>query len=471
MKMSDANAIMEMIKENDVSYVDLRFTDPRGKMQHVTQHIDTIDPETLAEGFMFDGSSIAGWKAINESDMKLMPDLSRAYIDPFFAQPTVALFCDVLDPMTDEAYERDPRGTAKAALAHMNAAGFADTAFFGPEAEFFIFEDVKIDVSMNRAMYQVDSVEGPYNSARSYEEGNTGHRPGVKGGYFPVPPVDSGQDIRSEMVSVMADMGVPVEKHHHEVAPSQHELGMKFGTLIETADNMQLYKYTVHQVAHAYGLSATFLPKPIAGDNGSGMHVHMSLWADGKPLFAGNGYADLSEQALHYIGGIIKHAKALNAFTNPSTNSYKRLIPGYEAPVLLAYSARNRSASCRIPFVSSPNGKRVEVRFPDATANPYLSFSAMLMAGLDGIRNKIHPGDAMDKDLYDLPAEELAQIPTVCGSLREALDCLNADRAFLTEGNVFTDDQIDAYIALKMEEVVALEHAPHPIEFQMYYSY
>ena len=469
--MSDANAIMEMIKENDVSYVDLRFTDPRGKMQHVTQHIDTIDPETLAEGFMFDGSSIAGWKAINESDMKLMPDLSRAYIDPFFAQPTVALFCDVLDPMTDEAYERDPRGTAKAALAHMNAAGFADTAFFGPEAEFFIFEDVKIDVSMNRAMYQVDSVEGPYNSARSYEEGNTGHRPGVKGGYFPVPPVDSGQDIRSEMVSVMADMGVPVEKHHHEVAPSQHELGMKFGTLIETADNMQLYKYTVHQVAHAYGLSATFLPKPIAGDNGSGMHVHMSLWADGKPLFAGNGYADLSEQALHYIGGIIKHAKALNAFTNPSTNSYKRLIPGYEAPVLLAYSARNRSASCRIPFVSSPNGKRVEVRFPDATANPYLSFSAMLMAGLDGIRNKIHPGDAMDKDLYDLPAEELAQIPTVCGSLREALDCLNADRAFLTEGNVFTDDQIDAYIALKMEEVVALEHAPHPIEFQMYYSY
>ena len=469
--MSDANAIMEMIKENDVSYVDLRFTDPRGKMQHVTQHIDTIDPETLAEGFMFDGSSIAGWKAINESDMKLMPDLSRAYIDPFFAQPTVALFCDVLDPMTDQAYERDPRGTAKAALAHMNAAGFADTAFFGPEAEFFIFEDVKIDVSMNRAMYQVDSVEGPYNSARSYEEGNTGHRPGVKGGYFPVPPVDSGQDIRSEMVSVMADMGVPVEKHHHEVAPSQHELGMKFGTLIETADNMQLYKYTVHQVAHAYGLSATFLPKPIAGDNGSGMHVHMSLWADGKPLFAGNGYADLSEQALYYIGGIIKHAKALNAFTNPSTNSYKRLIPGYEAPVLLAYSARNRSASCRIPFVSSPNGKRVEVRFPDATANPYLSFSAMLMAGLDGIRNKIHPGDAMDKDLYDLPAEELAQIPTVCGSLREALDCLNADRAFLTEGNVFTDDQIDAYIALKMEEVVALEHAPHPIEFQMYYSY
>ncbi len=469
--MSDAKTIMEMIKENDVSYVDLRFTDPRGKMQHVTQHIDTIDKETLAEGFMFDGSSIAGWKAINESDMKLMPDLSRAYVDPFFSQTTVAVFCDVLDPITGEPYERDPRGTAKAALAHMQAAGIADTAYFGPEAEFFIFEDVKVDVSMNRSMFQVDSVEGPYNSAREYEEGNMGHRPGVKGGYFPVPPVDSGQDIRSEMLSVMADMGVPVEKHHHEVAPSQHELGMKFGTLLETADNMQLYKYSVHQVAHAYGLSATFLPKPIAGDNGSGMHVHQSLWLGGKPLFAGNGYADLSEAALHYIGGIIKHAKALNAFTNPSTNSYKRLIPGFEAPVLLAYSARNRSASCRIPFVASPNGKRVEVRFPDATANPYLAFSAMLMAGLDGIRNKIHPGDAMDKDLYDLPAEELAQIPTVCGSLREALDSLNTDRAFLTEGNVFTDDQIDAYIELKMEEVITLEHAPHPVEFQMYYSY
>ena len=420
---------------------------------------------------MFDGSSIAGWKAINESDMKLMPDLSRAYVDPFFSQTTLAVFCDVLDPITGEPYERDPRGTAKAALAHMQAAGIADTAYFGPEAEFFIFEDVKVDVSMNRSMFQVDSVEGPYNSAREYEEGNMGHRPGVKGGYFPVPPIDSGQDIRSEMLSVMADMGVPVEKHHHEVAPSQHELGMKFGTLLETADNMQLYKYSVHQVAHAYGLSATFLPKPIAGDNGSGMHVHQSLWAGGKPLFAGNGYADLSEAALHYIGGIIKHAKALNAFTNPSTNSYKRLIPGFEAPVLLAYSARNRSASCRIPFVASPNGKRVEVRFPDATANPYLAFSAMLMAGLDGIRNKIHPGDAMDKDLYDLPAEELAQIPTVCGSLREALDSLNTDRAFLTEGNVFTDDQIDAYIELKMEEVITLEHAPHPVEFQMYYSY
>jgi glutamine synthetase len=327
-----------------------------------------------------------------------------------------------------------------------------------------------MEVSMNRGYYEVDSSEGPYNSAKNYDEGNLGHRPGIKGGYFPVPPIDSGQDVRSEMLSVMADMGVPVEKHHHEVAPSQHELGMKFGELIETADNLQLYKYSVQQVANAYGLSATFMPKPIAGDNGSGMHVHQSLWTDGKPLFAGNSYADLSESALFYIGGIIKHAKALNALTNPSTNSYKRLIPGGEAPVLLAYSARNRSASCRIPFVSSPNGKRVEVRFPDAMANPYLAFSAMLMAGLDGIKNRIHPGDAMDKDLYDLPAEELEQIPTVCGSLREALESLDSDRTFLTDGDVFTDEQIDGYIELKMEDVINLEHTPSPIEFKMYYS-
>ena len=463
--------VLKFIKDKEVEFVDLRFTDPRGKLQHLTMDASIVDEDMLKDGVFFDGSSIAGWKAINESDMTLMPDLYRAYIDPFFAQPTVALFCDVLEPSTGEAYSRDPRGTAKAALAHMQSLGVGDTAYFGPEAEFFIFEDVKIDVSMNRAMYAVDSVEGPYNSAKKYEEGNLGHRPGVKGGYFPVPPVDSGQDIRSEMLSVMADMGVPVEKHHHEVAPSQHELGMKFGTLIETADNLQLYKYAVHQVANAYGVSATFMPKPIAGDNGSGMHVHQSIWSNGKPLFAGNQYADLSENALFYIGGIIKHAKSLNAFTNPSTNSYKRLIPGYEAPVLLAYSSRNRSASCRIPHVNSPNGKRVEVRFPDATANPYLAFSAMLMAGLDGIQNKIHPGDAMDKDLYDLPPEELSQIPTVCGSLREALGSLDKDRSYLTQGNVFTDEQIDAYIDLKMEDVIRLEHTPHPVEFDIYYSY
>ena len=465
--MSDAKKIMEMIKEHDITYVDLRFTDPRGKMQHVTQHIDTIDEETLAEGFMFDGSSIAGWKAINESDMTLMPDLYRAYVDPFFAQPTLALFCDVMEPSTLEAYSRDPRGTAKAALAHMESLGIGAYSFW--TGRVFIFEDVKIDVSMNRAMYTLDSVEGPYNSARKYDEGNLGHRPGVKGGYFPVPPVDSGQDIRSEMLSVMSDMGVPVEKHHHEVAPSQHELGMKFGTLIETADNLQLYKYTVHQVAHAYGVSATFMPKPIAGDNGSGMHVHQSIWSKGKPLFAGNQYADLSEDALYYIGGIIKHAKSLNVYQSIN-KQLQKIDPRLRGSRPAAYSSRNRSASCRI-HVNSPAGKRVEVRFPDATANPYLAFSAMLMAGLDGIRNKIHPGDAMDKDLYDLPPEELAQIPTVCGSLREALDALREDRAYLTQGNVFTDDQLDAYIDLKMEDVIRLEHTPHPVEFDIYYSY
>ena len=468
--MSDAKTIMDYIKENEIQYVNLRFTDPRGKLQHLTQHIDTVDEEALAEGFMFDGSSIGGWKAINESDMNLMPDLSRFFEDPFFTHPTLVLFCDVLDPTTMQPYERDPRSTAKAALAHMASAGIADTAFFGPEAEFFLFDDVKIEIGMNVGLYKVDSMEGPYNSARDYEEGNMGHRPGVKGGYFPVPPVDSAQDIRSEMLSMMSAVGIPVEKHHHEVAPGQHELGMKFGTLLETADNMQLYKYCVHQTAHAYGLSATFMPKPITGDNGSGMHVHQSLWKDNAPLFAGNGYADLSEMALFYIGGIIKHARSLNAFSNPTTNSYKRLVPGFEAPVLLAYSSRNRSASCRIPFVNNPKGKRVEVRFSDAMANPYLTYSAMLMAGLDGIRNKIHPGEAMDKDLYDLPPEELKDIPTVCGSLREALDSLDADRDYLTSGDVFTDDQIDAYIALKMEDVVAFEQTPHPLEFQKYYS-
>ena len=461
---------MEMIKENDITFVDLRFTDPRGKMQHVTQHIDTIDEESLAEGFMFDGSSIAGWKAINESDMTLMPDLYRAYVDPFFAQPTLAVFCDVLEPSTGEAYSRDPRSTAKAALAHMEAAGLGDTAFFGPEAEFFIFEDVKIDVSMNRAMYAVDSVEGPYNSARDYEEGNLGHRPGVKGGYFPVPPVDSCHDLRGEMVSVMQEMGLTMDKHHHEVAASQHELGMAFDTLVRAADNVQIYKYCTQMVANTYGKTATFMPKPVAGDNGTGMHTHQSIWKDGQPTFAGSGYADLSETCLYYIGGIIKHAKALNAFTNPSTNSYKRLIPGFEAPVLLAYSARNRSASCRIPYSGSPKGKRVEIRFPDATANPYLAFSAMMLAGLDGIQNKIHPGDAMDKDLYDLPAEEAKDIPTVAHTLTMALDALEADHEFLTQGDVFTKDQIEAYAELKWEEVMRTETTPCPVEYDMYYS-
>jgi len=466
----DVKRVMEMIEENDVKYVDLRFTDPRGKMQHVTQHVRTIDEDALVEGFMFDGSSIAGWKAINESDMGLKLDLSTAVMDPFFAQPTLAIICDIVEPSTGQPYDRDPRSTAKAALNYMQSLGVGDTAFFGPEAEFFLFDDVKYDIKGNKGYYELDSEEGSYNTARAYEEGNLGHRPGVKGGYFPVPPVDSGQDIRGEMLSVMEEMGVKVEKHHHEVAPSQHELGMEFGTLIQTADHLQIYKYVIHQVAAAYGKTATFMPKPIAGDNGSGMHVHQSIWKDGKPLFAGSGYADLSDMALYYIGGIIKHARALNAFTNSTTNSYKRLIPGFEAPVLLAYSSRNRSASCRIPHVNSPKGKRVEVRFPDPAGNPYLGFSAMLMAGLDGIQNKIHPGDPMDKNLYDLPPEELADIPTVCGSLRDALDNLDKDRAFLTQGGVFTDDQIDAYIELKMEEVYMFEHTPHPIEFQMYYS-
>jgi glutamine synthetase len=468
--MSDAKSIMDIIKEKEIQFVDLRFTDPRGKLQHVSQHVSTIDEKTLAEGFMFDGSSIAGWKAINESDMKLMPDCTRSIVDPFFSQPTLSIFCDVLEPLSGLPYERDPRSTAKQALSYLKSIGIGDTAFFGPEPEFFVFDDVQFQSEMSSSFYKIDSSEGPYNSGKKFEEGNMGHRPGIKGGYFPVPPVDSAQDLRSEMVLSLVDMGVPMEKHHHEVAPSQHELGMMFGTLINTADNVQLYKYAVHNVAHSFGQTATFMPKPIAGDNGTGMHCHQSIWKDGKPLFAGDKYADLSDMCLFYIGGIIKHAKALNAFTNPSTNSYKRLIPGYEAPVILAYSARNRSASCRIPFTDSPNGKRVEVRFPDATANPYLAFSAMLMAGLDGIQNKIHPGEAMDQDLYELPASELANIPTVCASLREALDALRTDMSFLIKGNVFTEDQIEAYIDLKMEEVVEFEHSPHPVEFKMYYS-
>jgi len=468
--MSEIKNILKLIKENDITYIDLRFTDPRGKMQHVSQHVSTITEDSLNEGFMFDGSSIAGWKAINESDMLMKPDLSRTFIDPFFAQPTLAIFCDILEPSTGTPYERDPRSTAKAALDYMKSIGIGDTAYFGPEPEFFVFDDVKMEVSNTVSYAEVDSIENPGNSSRDYETGNMGHRPGVKGGYFPVPPVDSGQDIRSEMVSVLSDMNVPMEKHHHEVAPAQHELGMQFGTLIETADNVQLYKYAVQMVSHSYGKTSTFMPKPVAGDNGSGMHTHQSIWKSGKPLFAGNGYADLSDTALYYIGGIIKHAKALNAFTNPSTNSYKRLVPGFEAPVLLAYSSRNRSASCRIPFTQSPNGKRVEIRFPDAMANPYLAFAAMLMAGLDGIQNKIHPGDSMDKDLYDLPIEELSNVPTVCGSLREALESLQTDNDFLTSSSVFTNDQINAYIDLKMEEVINFEHSPHPIEYQMYYS-
>ena len=461
---------LKQLKENDIEYVAFRFTDLRGKLQHTAQHISAIDEDLLADGVMFDGSSIAGWKAINESDMILQPDLSTAQLDPFAAQPTMDVFCDVYEPSTGQPYSRDPRSIAGAAEKYLQATGIADTAFFGPEAEFFIFDDVRIEVRMNRVAYEIDSMEGPYNSGTQYDQGNMGHRPGIKGGYFPVQPIDSSNDLRAEMVTVLAGMGVAVEKHHHEVAPSQAELGVKFSTLVNSADNIQLYKYVAHNVAHAYGKTATFMPKPVYGDNGSGMHVHQSLWKAGKPLFAGSGYADLSDTCLYYIGGIIKHARALNALTNPTTNSYKRLVPGYEAPVLLAYSARNRSASCRIPFATGPKGKRVEVRFPDPAANAYLSFAAMLMAGLDGIQKKIHPGDAMDKNLYDLPPEELSEIPTVCGSLREALDNLRGDHDFLLKGGVFSKDFIESYLELKYAEVKAFETMPHPIEFAMYYS-
>jgi len=469
-KDKTAADILKMIKDDDIQYVDLRFTDPKGKMQHVTQHVDTIDEDVFADGLMFDGSSIAGWKAINESDMVLMLDPTAVHVDPFYAQNTIGIFCDILDPGTGEGYSRDPRMTAKKAESYVTQTGVGDTVTMGPEAEFFIFDDVKFAAEPYNTGFKLDHSELPINSDTDYEMGNMGHRPRTKGGYFPVNPIDSCQDIRGEMLSAMKEMGVSVEKHHHEVASAQHELGIKFDTMTKIADHLQLYKYCVHNVAHQWGKTATFMPKPVYGDNGTGMHVHQSIWKDGKPTFAGNQYADLSENALFYIGGIIKHAKSLNAFTNPSTNSYKRLVPGYEAPVLLAYSAANRSASCRIPWTASPAGKRVEVRFPDPTANPYLAFSAMLMAGMDGILNKIHPGDAMDKDLYDLPPQELAEIPTVCSSLREALAECSADREYLKAGGVFTDDQIDAYLELKMEEVIRYEQTPHPVEFDMYYS-
>jgi glutamine synthetase len=468
--MKTAKDVLKTIKDQDIKYVDLRFTDPRGKWQHVTLDVSLVDEDIFTEGTMFDGSSIAGWKAINESDMTLMLDPDTAVVDPFFAVPTLAIICDILEPSTGQPYNRDPRGVAKKAEAFAASSGVGDAAYFGPEAEFFVFDDVRFKADPYNTGFVLDSIELPSNTDTSYEGGNLGHRIRTKGGYFPVPPQDSAQDMRSEMLSAMAQMGAKVEKHHHEVASAQHELGLKFGPLTKMADHLQIYKYCIHQVAQSYGKTATFMPKPVYGDNGSGMHVHQSLWKDGRPLFAGNKYSDLSDECLYYIGGIIKHARALNAFTNPSTNSYKRLVPGFEAPVLLAYSSRNRSASCRIPFTSSPKAKRVEVRFPDPMANPYLAFSAMLMAGIDGILNKVDPGPAMDKDLYDLPPKELKKIPTVCGSLRDALSSLDKDRAFLKAGGVFDDDFIDSYIELKMGEVMRFEMMPHPVEFDMYYS-
>lgn len=465
-----ASDVLKKIKDEEIEWVDLRFTDPKGKWQHLTMVSSVVGEDELTDGFMFDGSSIEGWKAINESDMILKPDLDAIYVDPFSATPMLILVCDIVEPSTGELYARDPRSTAKRAEAYLKTTGIGDTVYVGPEAEFFMFDNVQFETSYATSYYKIDDIELPTNTGREYEGGNLGHRPRAKGGYFPVAPVDSAVDIRGEMVSTMLEMGLPCDKHHHEVAASQHELGLTFGTLTTTADRMQIYKYVVHQVAHAYGKSATFMPKPIKEDNGSGMHTHLSIWNGKEPLFAGNGYAGLSDMCLYFIGGIIKHAKALNAFTNPTTNSYKRLVPGYEAPVLLAYSSRNRSASCRIPYGTGAKAKRVEVRFPDAMANPYLAYAALFMAGLDGIQNKLHPGDAMDKNLYDLPPAELAEVPTVCGSLREALDSLEADMDFLLKGDVFTKDQIEAYIDIKRADVARFEMTPSPVEFDMYYS-
>ena len=462
--------VLKLMKDKEIEYVDLRFTDPRGKLQHLTMDSTIVDEKMLNEGVFFDGSSIAGWKAINESDMILKPDLSRKVVDPFTSHNTLVLFCDIHDAVKRNSYERDPRGIAKKAEVYLKSTGVGDKAYFGPEPEFFVFDDVHYKNDMNETSFKIDSIEGPYNTGKKYENGNMGHRPGIKGGYFPVPPVDSAQDMRGEYLKGLRDVGITVEKHHHEVAPSQHELGMLFNTLVTQADNVQLYKYVVHMVSHSFGKTATFMPKPVKGDNGSGMHIHQSIWKNKKPVFSGNKYAGLSDTALHYIGGILKHAKAINAFSNATTNSYKRLIPGFEAPVLLAYSARNRSASCRIPITLSKNGARCEIRFPDAAGNPYLTFSAMLMAGLDGIKNKTNPGKPLDEDLYALPEHKVKNIPTVCGSLREAMESLDRDRGFLKQGGVFSDDQIDAFIALKFEEIYNLEHTPHPMEFEMYYS-
>lgn len=465
------SAVMKTIKNKEVEFVDFRFTDTRGKEQHVSVPVNQIDEDVFEEGKMFDGSSIAGWKGINASDMILMPETDTAVMDPFTEHATLNIRCDVIEPDTMEGYERDPRSIAKRAEAYLKSTKIADTAYFGPEPEFFVFDDVRWSNEMGNAGYSIDSEEAAWNTNKKFEGGNTGHRPGVKGGYFPVPPVDSLNDIRAAMCLTMEQMGVIPEVHHHEVGTAgQCEIGTQFDTLVTRADTVQIVKYVVHNVAHNYGRTATFMPKPLVGDNGSGMHVHQSLAKGSKNLFSGNEYGGLSEMALYYIGGVIEHAHAINAFANASTNSYKRLVPGFEAPVMLAYSARNRSASVRIPYVSNPKARRIEVRFPDPTGNPYFTFAALMMAGLDGIKNKTHPGDAMDKDLYDLPPEEEADIPKVAFSLEQALEGLDNDRAFLTAGGVFTDDAIDGYIDLKMEEVTAMRMATHPLEFDMYYS-
>ena len=463
--------VVSLIKEKEIKFVDFRFTDTKGKEQHVSVPAHTVDGDLFEDGKMFDGSSISGWKGINESDMILLPDAASSVVDVFSDEPTLNLRCDVVEPATMQGYARCPRSLAHRAQAYLAATGIADTAFFGPENEFFVFDSVTWGDDMQGAFYKVDSEEGAWNSGRVYEDGNMGHRPTVKGGYFPVPPVDSLHDLRSAMCLALEDMGLVTEVHHHEVATAgQCEIGVKFNTLVRKADEVQIFKYVVHNVAHAYGKTATFMPKPLVNDNGNGMHVHQSLAKNGKNLFAGDGYGGLSDTALYYIGGIVKHAQAINAFANPATNSYKRLVPGFEAPTILAYSARNRSASIRIPHVPNPQARRIEVRFPDSMSNPYFAFSAMLMAGLDGIVNKIHPGEAMDKDLYDLPPEEEKALKLVAFSLDEALDALDRDRGFLKAGDVFSDDLIDAYIDLKMENVTRLRMTTHPVEFDMYYS-
>ncbi len=464
--------VMKLVKEKECTFVDFRFVDTKGKEQHTTVPISAFNEDKFESGHAFDGSSIAGWKGIEASDMLLMPDPTACYIDPFYEESTLVITCDVIEPSDGKGYDRDPRSIAKRAEDYLKSTGLGDTAYFGPEPEFFVFDGIRWGSDMQGCFVKIESEEAPWSSGAEFEGGNTGHRPGKKGGYFPVSPVDTFQDMRSEMCLILENyMGIPVEVHHHEVAgQGQCELGTKFSTLTQRADWTIWQKYVVQNVAHSYGKTATFMPKPVVGDNGSGMHVHQSVWKNGENLFAGNGYAGLSEFALYYIGGIIKHARALNAITNPGTNSYKRLVPGFEAPVKLAYSARNRSASIRIPHVANPKGRRIETRFPDPLANPYLAFSALLMAGLDGVQNKIHPGEAADKNLYDLPPEEDAKIPTVCHSLDQALECLDKDREFLTRGGVFTNSMLDAYISLKMEEVTKFRMTTHPIEFEMYYS-
>lgn len=467
-----SNKLLDLIESSNAKWVDFRFTDTRGKEQHMTFPAHSVDEEVMEDGKMFDGSSIAGWKGIEASDMILRPDPETAFIDPFFDAVTVVVTCDIIEPSTLQGYDRDPRSIARRAEEYLKSTGIGDTAFFGPEPEFFVFDEVKWSVNMSGVSHEIVAEEAAWSTNKAYEWGNMGHRPRVKGGYVPVPPVDSSQDMRAVMCERIEDMigeGC-IEVHHHEVTPCQLEIGVAFNTLVRKADEVQKLKYAVHNVAHQFGKTATFMPKPIVGDNGSGMHVHISISKDGVNTFSGDEYAGLSETALYFIGGIIKHARALNAITNPSTNSYKRLVPHYEAPIKLAYSASNRSASIRIPHVSSPKAVRVEARFPDPAANPYLAFAALLMAGLDGIQNKMHPGEAADKNLYDLPPEEEVLIPTVAENLEVALQALKDDHEFLLKGDVFTKEMLEAYIALKQEEVQRVNITVHPVEFDLYYS-